>query len=123
MITASIAVCRLPDELRQLAEHLARALAPFVAEGGEIRVAMVEAAPSLYFERVAFVANEVDRHAYREVAAHRRIERYQHAFGGVRKGRCARDHAVDDRLPVLGLAGLEEGRVGARFDEIALGVD
>ena len=31
--------------------------------------------------------------------------------------------AVDDRLAVLGLAGLEVRRVDARLDEIALGVD
>ena len=38
-------------------------------------------------------------------------------------GRGTRDHAVDDRLAVLGFAGLEVGRVDARLDEIALGID
>ena len=38
-------------------------------------------------------------------------------------GVAARDHAVDDRLAVLGLAGLEVWRVDASFDEIALGID
>ena len=37
--------------------------------------------------------------------------------------RARRDHAVDDRLAVLGLAGLEVRRVDARLDEIAFGID
>ena len=65
---------RSPAQLGQLAKHLSRALAPFVAERGEIGVAVVESAPLLHFEAVALVADEVDRHAHRQVAAHRRIE-------------------------------------------------
>ena len=33
------------------------------------------------------------------------------------------DHAVDDRLAVLGLAALEIARVGGRLDEVAFAVD
>ena len=44
-------------------------------------------------------------------------------FVGVRKRREPRDHAIDDRLAVLGFAGLEVGRVDSGLDEIALGID
>ena len=33
------------------------------------------------------------------------------------------NHAVDDRLAVLGFAGLKVGRVDSGLDEIALGID
>ena len=39
------------------------------------------------------------------------------------KRRRARDHAVDDRLAVLGFAGLEERRVDPGLDEVAFGID
>jgi hypothetical protein len=97
--------------------------APASVQRREVRVAVVEAAPHAHFEAVALVADEVDRHADRKIAAHRRIERHQHALRGVRELGRARDHAVDDRLAVLGLAGLEIRRVDAGLDEIAFGID
>ena len=45
-----------------------------------------------------------------------------HFVASGERGR-ARDHAVDDRLAVLGLAGLEERRVDPGLDEVAFGVD
>jgi hypothetical protein len=83
----------------------------------------VDPAPHLHFEAVALVADQVDRHAHRQVAAHGRIERYQHTFRGVCEGRSTRNHAVDDRLTVLGLTGLKVVCVDACFDEITLGID
>src|SRR6185369_6526857 len=90
---------------------------------GEIGVAFVKAAPLAHFQAVPLVADQVDRHSHRQVAAHGRIERHQHALDRVRQRRGARDHALDDGFAVLGFARLQVGRVGADLDEIALGVD
>ncbi len=53
-----------PLQLGQMAKHLPHAFAPFVAEGGEIGVPLIESPPPLHFEAVPFVANQVDRHAH-----------------------------------------------------------
>src|SRR5258706_9588195 len=113
----------LPLQLGQMTEYLSRAFAPFVAERREIRISVIEPAPHPDLEAVLLIADQVDRHAYRQVAAHGRIERHQHALRGVCERRGSRNYAVDDRLAVLGLAGLKVRRVEAGFDEIALGVD
>src|SRR4030095_4554285 len=114
---------RSPGKLGQMAKHLTRTLAPFMAQCSEIRVATIESTTFLQFEAVSFVANQVDRHAHRQVAAHGRIERHQHTLRGLCKGSRARNHAVDDRLAVLRLTGLKLGCVDSCFDEIALGID
>src|SRR6201987_1028847 len=122
MMKVSIATSTSPAQLGQMAKHLPHTVAPFVAEGGEIGGPLIESAPPLHFEAVPFVADQVDRHAHRQIAAHGRIERHQHTLGGVCKGRVLRKYAVEDRLSVLGFTGLKEGRVGPRFDEIAFGI-
>ena len=83
----SIADGRSPPQLGQMAKHLARTFTPFVAQCSEIGVALIESPPPLHFQTVAFVAQEVDRHAHRQVAAHGGIERHQHTLRGVGKGR------------------------------------
>ena len=65
---------RLPLQFGQLAKYLSRAFAPFVAQRREICVSVVEPPPPPHFEAVSFIANQVDRHTYRQVAAHGRIE-------------------------------------------------
>ena len=92
------------------------------ADRGEIGVALIESPPPLHFEAVAFVADQVDRHTHRQIAAHGRIEGHQDTLRGVRKGRISRKYAVENRLSVLGLTGLKEERVDPCFDEIALGI-
>src|SRR5271155_2918697 len=47
-----------PLQLGQMAKHLPHTFAPFVAEGGEIGVPLIESPPPLHFEAVAFVANQ-----------------------------------------------------------------
>src|ERR1700677_44378 len=112
-----------PAQLGQMAKHLPHTFAPFLAERGEIGVPFIESPPPLYFEAVPFVADQVDRHAHRQIAAHGRIERHQYTLRGVCKRRITRNYAVEDRLSVLGFTGLKEGRVDPCFDEIALGID
>src|SRR4051812_12317123 len=102
-----------------MAEHVARAFAPVMTERREIRIPVVEANAFVDAETVPLVTNQIDRHAHREVAAHREIERYQHALDGVGERRDRGDHPVDDRLAVFSFAGLEVWRVAARLDEIA----
>src|SRR6266851_4120661 len=106
-----------------MTEYRSRAFAPFVAQRGEIRISFVEPAPHPDLEAVMLVANEVDGHAYRQVAAHGRVEWRQHTLRRVNKGSRTGDHAVDDRFAVFGFAGLQVRCVEAGFDEIALGVD
>src|SRR6267378_8660259 len=122
MMKLSILPTTSPPQLGQVAKHLSRTFAPFVAERGEIGVPYIESPPPLHFEAVPFVANQIDGHAYRQVAAHGRIEGHQDTLCGVRQGRMLRKYAVEDRLSVFGFAGLEEGRVGPGFDKVALGI-
>ena len=75
----------LPFQLGQLPEHFAYALAPVCAQCREIRVALVEAAPLTDLQAVPLVANQIDGHAHRQVAAHGRIERNENTFGSVRE--------------------------------------
>src|SRR4029079_7213293 len=78
-------------------------------------------APALLdLQAVAPVAHQVDRHRHREVAAHRRVEGHEHTLARVVEARLPRDHPIDDRLAVLGLARLKEVRVCARLDEVPL---
>ena len=63
-----------PDKVRQLAEHLACALAPTAMERCEVWIAIVEAAPHVDLEAVSLIADKVDRHPDRNIAAHRRVE-------------------------------------------------
>jgi hypothetical protein len=65
---------RSPLQLGQLAKHLSRAFAPFMAERSEICVSLIEVASFLHFEAVLFVAKQVDRHSNRQVASHGQIE-------------------------------------------------
>ena len=53
-----------PAQFGQIAEHLPHPFAPFVAEGGEVGIPVIEPPPPLHFEAVPFVANQVDRHAH-----------------------------------------------------------
>ena len=53
-----------PLQIGQMAKHLPHTFAPFVAKGGEIGIPLIESPPPLHFEAVAFVANQVDRHAH-----------------------------------------------------------
>src|SRR3954471_13938393 len=106
-----------------MAKHVSRAFAPVMTERREIRIPIVEADAFVDAKTVPLVTDQIDRHAHRKVAAHREIERYQHALDGVGERRDRSDHAVDDRLAVLGFAGLEVWRVAARLDEIAFGID
>src|SRR6476660_3363589 len=122
MMKVSILPTTSPPQLGQVAKHLSRTFAPFVAEGGEIGVPLIEAPPPLHFQAVRFVANQVDGHTHRQVAAHGRIERHQDTLRCVCEGSVLRKYAVEDRLSVLGFTGLEEGRVGPCFDEVALGI-
>src|SRR5882724_339453 len=110
---------RLPRQLRQLPEHGANALAPFFAERGEVLIALIEATTLPYLETVSFVAHEVDGHSHGQIAAHGRIERDEHAFGGLRQAGGGFDDPLDDGFSVLRLPRLEERRVELRFDEIA----
>src|SRR6185312_9869194 len=123
MMRVSILPTTSPPQLGQVAKHLPHTFAPFVAERGEIGVPLIESPPPLHFEAVPFVANQVDRHAHRQIAAHSRIERHQYTLCGVCKGRMLRNYAVENRLSVLGLTGLQEGCIDPGFDEIALGID
>src|SRR6478609_9140806 len=122
MMKVSILPTTSPPQLGQVAKHLSRTFAPFVAEGGEIGVPLIESPPPLHFQAVPFVANQIDGHTHRQVAAHGRIERHQHTLRGVCQGSVLRKYAVEDRLSVLGFTGLEEGRVGPCFDEVAFGI-
>src|SRR6478672_13030687 len=123
MMKVSILPTTSPPQLGQVAKHLSRTFAPFVAEGGEIGVPLIESPPPLHFQAVPFVANQVDGHSHRQIAAHGRIERHQHTLRGIGKGRTLRKYAVEDRLSVLSFTGLKEERVDPRFDEIALRID
>src|ERR1700676_2479963 len=122
MMKLSIVATTSPPQLGQVAKHLPHTFAPFVAERGEIGVSYIESPPPLHFEAVPFVANRIDGHAYRQVAAHGRVEGHQDTLCGLCKGRMLRKYAVEDRLSVLGFTGLKEGRVGPCFDKVALGV-
>src|SRR6478735_8111341 len=122
MMKVSILPTTSPPQLGQVAKHLSRTFAPFVAERGEIGIPYIESPPPLHFQAVPFVANQVDGHAHRQVAAHGRIEGHQDTLRGVCQGSVLRKYAVEDRLSVLGFTGLEEGRVGPCFDEVALGI-
>src|SRR6476646_5469271 len=122
MMKVSILPTTSPPQLGQVAKHLSRTFAPFVAEGGEIAVPLIESPPPLHFQAVPLVANQVDGHAHRQVAAHGRIEGHQDTLRGVCQGSVLRKYAVEDRLSVLGFTGLEEGRVGPCFDKVALSI-
>src|SRR5579859_7482631 len=100
MTKVSILVTTSPSQLGQVTKHLPRTVAPFVAERGEIGVPYIESPPPLHFEAVPFVANQIDGHADRQVAAHGRIEGHQDTFCCVCKGRMLREYAVEDRLSV-----------------------
>src|SRR5271170_4272996 len=104
-------------------KHASNALTPFLAEGAEVRIALVEPAPHAYLETVALVADEIDGHADRKVAPHRRIERDEDTLCGVHERRRRSDHAIDDWFSVLGFPGLQKRRIEPRLDEIAFGVD
>ena len=53
-----------PAQLGQMAKHLPHTSAPFVTEGGEIGVPLIESPSPLHFEAVPFIANQVDGHAH-----------------------------------------------------------
>src|SRR4030095_4211548 len=120
---SQVGVAPPPLQRGQLPEHRAGAFAPFLAERREVRIALVEAPAHPDDETVAFVADEVARHADGQLASHRGVERDQHALGGFGETRGRRYHAVDYGLSVFRLAGLEEGRVVSGLDEIAFGID
>src|SRR5579862_7801773 len=119
----AFAAMTLPRQLRQLAKYAARSLAPFAAQLGEVSVTLVETATATHRQTVALIAHQVDGHADRQVAAHGRIERDEYALGRLSEARRGRNDAVDDRLAVLRLAGLEKRRVCAGFDEVAFRID
>src|SRR5882757_6896931 len=75
MMKVSIVPTTSPPQLGQVAKHLPHTFAPFVAELGEIGIPLIESPPPLHFEAVPFVADQVDRHTDRQIAAHGRIER------------------------------------------------
>src|SRR5258706_7358290 len=60
-----------PHERRQFSEYLAGAFAPAAMQRREILVALIEATAHPDLQTVSLVADEVDRHADREIAAHR----------------------------------------------------
>src|SRR5574337_294368 len=104
-----------PVQIGQPTEDLPHAFAPLPAEGGEIRIALVEAATHTQLETVRLIAEQIDGHADGQVAAHGRIEGHEDTFRSVvERGRTG-DDQIEDRLPVLGFAGLEKGRLQARL--------
>ena len=98
-------------------------LAPALVQGREVSVAFGKTASHSDFEAVTFVADEVDRHANRKAAAHRRVERHENTLCGVRKVCRTHDDAVDERLAVLGFTGLNIGCVDTGLNEVAFSMD
>ncbi len=121
--TIAITSSAYPLQCGQLAEDLSHALAPLTAQRSKIGIARVEPPAHPNFETVPLVADQIDRHADREVAAHGRIERDQHALRRIGKRRGRGDDAIDDRFAVLRFTGLQKGRITPRLDEVSLGVD
>src|SRR5512132_1399365 len=113
----------LPTQFGQLAEYVSHALAPLTAQRGEIRIPLVEPATHLNLETVPSVANQIDGHADRQVAAHGGIERNQHTFRRIGESRGRGNDAVEDRFAVLCFTGLKKGRVEPRLDKVALRVN
>ena len=60
-----------PVQVGQSAEHLSRAFSPLLAERAEIRIPLVEAATHSHFKTVPLIADQIDRHADGQIAAHR----------------------------------------------------
>jgi hypothetical protein len=59
------AIAPLPLQFRQLPKHLAYAIAPVRAQGLEIGIALVDAAPHANLQTIPLIANEIDRHTHR----------------------------------------------------------
>src|SRR6476620_253006 len=88
----------------------------------EIRIRLVYAAKDSGPQRIVFIDKEIDRQSNRNIAAHRGIKRYEHAFRCIEKAGPAHDDAIDDRLAVFAFADLEIRRFLRCLDEISLAI-
>jgi hypothetical protein len=83
-------------------------------------IAGVEAATHPHFKTVTLIADQINRHANGQIAAHRCIEGDEDTFCcTIQKGRAGGD-SIDDWLPVFGFPGLEVRRLKACLDKVAL---
>src|SRR6187549_1619861 len=92
---------RLPVYVRELAKYAANPFAPLLAQRRKFGITGLEATPVRDPQTVLFVLHQVDRHRYRKIAPHRRIERNEHTLGGVGQTRFGVDDTVDDRFAVF----------------------
>src|SRR5690606_19868818 len=89
----------------------------------EIRVVMRGAARVRRLETVAGDRQQIERQADLDVGLESRMERDQQKHQRVLETHRAVVAADQDGAAVLRLADLEEGRVEARLDEVAFGID
>ncbi len=109
----------VPGRVLDAVEHLAQAFAPAAAHHAEIRILLVDADDLVGGQASGLVHHQVQRQPDREVGLERAVHGHQRALGGLVQWRVGREHAVQHRLAVLGLAHLEIGRLGRGLDEIA----
>src|ERR1700761_5945293 len=101
----------------QVPKHVTHAFTPLLTQSSEISIALGEAVPYRNLERVPFIANQIYRHPNRKITAHGRIERHQYALHGITQVGGRPNNPINNRLPILRLAGLKEGCVSTSLNK------
>ena len=114
---------RSERKIRQGSERGAQGVAPALRDVLEVPVIALKTPLMGDPAFVQRLHQQVDRQVDAEVGAHGRIERNAKQLDRFLEAHVRVQGAHEYRAAILGFAGLEEGIVGARLDEVAFRVD